>query len=230
MNIIDIVPFDKLVLIVNSLSNEKSKRILLNKATNVYDNGERLTELYLLSVSAKSGISSKRINSITASHEKIAQLLTDMGYSKQGNQKMEQVSMPSPDHNKQFEFIDHTTHKYLENGEPVISVDTKKKENIGNFKNAGAEYRKQKNPRKVLDHDFPIHELGKVAPYEVYVLNNNTGFVNLGTSHDTSEFAVTSISCCWNAADLHYMWWWEQRFPQPQLKIRITAVDQGYKI
>ena len=75
----------------------------------------------------------------------------------------------------------------------------RKKENIGNFKNAGAEYRKEKDPRKVLDHDFPIPELGKAAPYGVYVLNNNTGFVNLGTSHDTSEFAVTSISCWWNA-------------------------------
>lgn len=130
---------------------------------------------------------------------KISQLLTDMGYSKQVNQKMEQVGIPSPDRNEQFEFIDHTAHKYLENGEPVISVDTKKKENIGSFKNVGAEYREVKNPRKVLDHDFPIPELGKVAPYGVYVLNNNTGFVNLGTSHDTPEFAATSISCWWNA-------------------------------
>lgn len=130
---------------------------------------------------------------------KISQLLTDMGYSKQVNQKMEQVGIPSPDRNEQFEFIDRTAHGYLENGEPVISVDTKKKENIGNFKNAGAEYRRMKDPRKVLDHDFPVPELGKVAPYGVYVLNNNTGFVNLGTSHDTSEFAVTSISCWWNA-------------------------------
>ncbi len=122
-----------------------------------------------------------------------------MGYSKQVNQKMEQIGIPSPNRNEQFGFIDHTAHEYLENGEPVISVDTKKKENIGKFKNAGAEYRKEKDPRKVLDHDFPIPELGKVAPYGVYVLNNNTGFVNLGTSHDTSEFAVTSISCWWNA-------------------------------
>ena len=68
---------------------------------------------------------------------KISQLLTDMGYSKQVNQKMEQVGIPSPDRNEQFEFIDHTAHEYLENGEPVISVDTKK-ENIGSFKNAGA--------------------------------------------------------------------------------------------
>jgi len=105
-----------------------------------------------------------------------------MGCSKQVNQKMEQAGMPGPDRNKQFEFIDHTAHGYLENVEPVLSVDTKKKENIGNFKNAGAEYRKEKDPRKVLDHDFPIPELDRVAPYGGYVLNNNTGFVNLGTS------------------------------------------------
>ncbi len=107
--------------------------------------------------------------------------------------------MPSSDRNEQFEFIDNTAHGYLEYEEPVISVDTKKKENIGNFKNASAEYRKEKNPHKVLDHDFPIPELGKVAPYGIYVLNNNTGFVIPGTGHDTSEFAVTSISCLWNA-------------------------------
>lgn len=137
--------------------------------------------------------------SITISYVKVSQLLTEMGYSKQVNQKMEQVGIPSPDRDEQFSFIDQTAHSYLEKGEPVISVDTKKKENIGNFKNAGAEYRKTKDPRRVLDHDFPIAELGKVAPYGVYVLNNNTGFVNLGTSHDTSEFAVKSIYCWWNA-------------------------------
>ena len=84
-------------------------------------------------------------------------------------------------------------------GQPVISVDTKKKENIGNFKRDGKEYRKNKDPRKVLDHDFPLAELGKVAPYGVYVINDNTAFVNLGTSHDTGEFAVESISRWWAA-------------------------------
>ena len=84
--------------------------------------------------------------SITASHEKVSQLLAEMGCSKQVNRKMEQVGMPNPDRNKQFEFIDHTAHEYLENEEPVISVDTKKKENIGSFRNAGAEYRRKKSP------------------------------------------------------------------------------------
>ena len=79
----------------------------------------------------------------------------------------------------------------------MISVDTKKKELIGNFKNNGAEYRPVKNPRSVLDHDFPL-EGGKVAPYGVYVINNNTAYVNLGTDHDTSAFAVESIRRWWN--------------------------------
>lgn len=267
MNTINVASFDELVSLINKISDEKSKRILLSKAADVYGSGGKAHIVELTGISyptltvgkadsendevisdsriRKEGAGRKPITDtcpniieaiekiidgstygdpsrelhwvastlslrkirdileedycITASHEKISQLLAEMGYSKQVNQKMEQVGMPSPDRNKQFEFIDHTAHEYLEGGEPVISVDTKKKENIGNFRNAGAEYRKEKNPRKVLDHDFPIPELGKVAPYGVYVLNNNTGFVNLGTSHDTSEFAVTSISCWWNA-------------------------------
>ena len=88
-------------------------------------------------------------------------------------------------------------------GDPVISVDTKKRENVGNFKNDGQEYRQAKNPRKVLDHDFPLKELGKISPYGVYNLNHNTGFVNLGTSHDTSEFAVESISRWWETVGKH---------------------------
>ena len=103
----------------------------------------------------------------------------------------------------QFEHINATASKYLEDGDPVISVDTKKRENIGNFKNDGQEYRKKKDPRKVLDHDFPIEELGKISPYGVYNLNNNTGFVNVGTSHDTSEFAVESILRWWETVGKH---------------------------
>ena len=126
-----------------------------------------------------------------------------MGYSKQANQKMLQVGEPHPDRNAQFEHINKTAKAYLDKGDPVISVDTKKKENIGNFKNNGQEYRQNKDPRKVLDHDFPLEELGKISPYGVYNLNNNTGFVNVGTSHDTSEFAVESISRWWESVGKH---------------------------
>ena len=127
----------------------------------------------------------------------IGKILGAMGYSKQINQKMLQTGEPHPDRNAQFEYINATAAAFLETGDPVISVDTKKKENIGNFKNDGGEYRAKKQPRKVLDHDFPLKELGKTAPYGVYTVNNNAGFVNVGTSHDTSEFAVESILRWW---------------------------------
>jgi hypothetical protein len=107
---------------------------------------------------------------------------------------MLQVGETHPDRNAQFEHINTTAAEYIETGDPVISVDTKKKENIGNFKKNGQEYCRKKAPRNVLDHDFPLKELGKISPYGVYSLNNSTGFVTVGTSHDTSEFAVESIS------------------------------------
>lgn len=134
---------------------------------------------------------------ITVSQNVVSRALDALGYSKQQNQKMYQVGEQHPDRDAQFRFINETSSDFLSNGEPVISIDTKKKENVGNFKNAGAEYRPAKSPRKVLDHDFPIPELGKVAPYGVYVLNDNTGFVNLGISHDTPEFAGESVLQWW---------------------------------
>ena len=140
---------------------------------------------------------------INVSHETVGKILESMGYSKQANQKMLQVGEAHPDRNAQFEHINTTATEYIGTDDPVISVDTKKKENIGNFKNNGQEYRRNKDPRKVLDHDFPIKELGKISPYGVYNLNNNTGFVNVGTSHDTSEFAVESISRWWETVGKH---------------------------
>lgn len=129
----------------------------------------------------------------------VSRALEALGYSKQQNQKMYQVGNQHPDRDAQFQHINETAQAYLERGDPVISIDTKKKENVGNFKNPGSEYRKEKSPRKVLDHDFPIPELGKVNPYGVYVFNDNTGFVNLGTSHDTAEFAGESVYQWWEA-------------------------------
>jgi len=140
---------------------------------------------------------------IKASHVTVGDILESLGYSKQANQKMLQVGEAHPDRNAQFEFIDKKAKEFLKIGEPVISVDTKKKESIGNFKNPGREYRKKSDPRKVLDHDFPLKELGKIAPYGVYNLNHNIGFVNVGTSYDTAEFAVESISRWWEIVGKH---------------------------
>ena len=140
---------------------------------------------------------------ITVSQNVVSRALDALGYSKQQNQKMYQVGEEHPDRDAQFRYINVTSDEFIRNGEPVISVDTKKKENIGNFKNNGSEYRPMNSPRKVLDHDFPLPELGKVAPYGVYVLNDNTGFVNLGLSHDTPEFAGESIRQWWRCVGSH---------------------------
>ena len=156
---------------------------------------------------------------MTISRNVISRILDKLGYSKQQNQKMEQVGDEHPDRNKQFQHINETAKSYLSMGLPVISIDCKKKENIGNFKNNGQEYRKIGDARKVFDHDFPLPELGKVAPYGVYVLNDNTGFVNLGTSHDTAEFAVQSIRSWWFDIGQH-------TFPDAK-KIYITADGGG---
>jgi len=140
---------------------------------------------------------------VKVNYTTVGKIIESMGYSKQANKKMLQVGEPHPDRNAQFEYINKTAAGYIKAGIPVVSVDTKKKENIGNFKNTGQEYRREKDPRKVLDHDFPIKELGKIAPYGVYNVNKNIGFVNVGTSHDTSEFAVESISRWWETVGKH---------------------------
>jgi hypothetical protein len=106
---------------------------------------------------------------------------------------MLQTGESRPDRNIRFEYINATVKEFLAGAQPVISVDTKKKELIGNYANKGQEYREKKKPRLTYDHDFPAGEMLKAAPYGIYVLNGNTAFVNLGTSRDTGEFAVESI-------------------------------------
>ena len=130
-------------------------------------------------------------------YDKVANILKELGYSLLLNQKMLQIGEKHPDRDKQFRFINRKAKRFLKAGVPVISIDAKKKEKIGNFINEGRTYRKQKDPIKVLDHDFPIKELGKVTPYGIYDIGRNEGFVNLGVSSDTSEFAVESISRWW---------------------------------
>jgi len=137
------------------------------------------------------------------SFKSIGTQLEKMGYSLQSNRKMLQSGESHPDRNAQFEYINKTSKTFMEEGLPVISVDTKKKELVGNYANNGQEYRKKKNPRLVYDHDFPVGEMLKVAPYGIYVMNDNTAFVNLGQSRDTGEFAVESISRWWNSVGKH---------------------------
>ena len=130
-------------------------------------------------------------------YDKVGDILKELGYSLQKNQKMKQIGSESPDRDAQFSHINSTAKQYMDAANPVISIDCKKKENIGNFKNAGEEYCPCKKPHAVLDHDFPLPELGKAAPYGIYDLAANEGFVNVGISADTAQFAVNSIRMWW---------------------------------
>lgn len=130
------------------------------------------------------------------SHRLVGELLEELGYSLQANRKTQEGSA-HPDRNAQFEFINRRTQEELAAGNPVISVDTKKKELVGDFKNAGQEYRPKGDPQKVRVHDFVIPELGRANPYGVFDLAKNVGWVSVGVDHDTAAFAVESIRRWW---------------------------------
>lgn len=127
------------------------------------------------------------------SHTKLGELLKEMGFSLQSNSKRLEGG-GHPDRNEQFLYINDKANQYIANGLPAISVDTKKKELVGQFKNQGKEYRPLKSPRSVNVHDFGTD---KAAPYGIYDIGKNEGFVNVGVSSDTSEFAVFSIKEWW---------------------------------
>ncbi len=130
------------------------------------------------------------------SHEKVAQFLRDMNYSLQGNRKTKEGT-DHPDRDAQFRYINEQVRLAMTAGRPVISVDTKKKELIGNYENNGRQWRQSKSPELVNGHDFPDPEVPRAYPYGIYDMARNKGFVNVGTDHDTSAFAVASIRGWW---------------------------------
>lgn len=130
------------------------------------------------------------------SHRMIAELLHEMGYSLQANKKTSE-GKNHPDRNAQFENINQKVKEQHSIGNPAISVDAKKKELVGNFKNQGREWCPKGKPEEVKSHDFMIKELGKVCPYGVYDIIKNQGWVNVGIDHDTAAFAVESIRQWW---------------------------------
>ena len=132
------------------------------------------------------------------SHEKVAQLLRDQNYSLQGNRKTEEGA-DHPDRDAQFRHINAQVKRSLETGIPVISVDTKKKELLGNYENSGKQWLPAKKPVKVNGHDFPSPDVPRAYPYGIYDLTQNRGFVNVGTDHDTGAFAVASIRGWWRS-------------------------------
>jgi Rhodopirellula transposase DDE domain len=127
----------------------------------------------------------------------VARLLYAAGYSLQANRKMRE-GKDHPDRDAQFEYINRQVRRVQKRGQPVISIDTKKKELIGDFKNAGQEWRPKWTPQKVRVHDFKDENLGKAIPYGVYDLANNQGWVSIGIDHDTAHFAANSIQRWWN--------------------------------
>ena len=148
----------------------------------------------------------------------VAALLHQAGYSLQANRKTREGSA-HPDRNAQFEYINACVRRFLRSGQPAISVDTKKKELVGDFKNAGREWHAQGEPEDVRVHDFLDKTLGKAIPYGVYDMLHNQGWVTVGIDHDTAQFAVGSIR----------RWWIEMgqaRFPKLR-RLLITADGGG---
>jgi transposase len=151
------------------------------------------------------------------SHQVVADLLHQLGYSLQANRKTREGSN-HPDRNAQFEHLNGKVKWSLARHQPVISVDTKKKELVGDFKNNGKELRPKGNPEEVRVHDFVDSELGRATPYGIYDLGSNSGWVSVGMDHDTAEFAVETIR----------RWWRTMGKPiYPEAKRLLITADAG---
>jgi hypothetical protein len=148
----------------------------------------------------------------------VAALLAEAGYSLQANRKTREGA-GHPDRNAQFEYINGLVRGFLDQGQPAISVDTKKKELVGDFRNAGREWRPAGEPEEVRVHDFIDKKLGKAIPYGVYDILNNQGWVSVGIDHDTAQFAANSIRRWWHRMG-------QFRFPKAR-DLLITADGGG---
>src|SRR4030088_3386231 len=148
----------------------------------------------------------------------VAHLLNEAGYSLQGNRKTTEGDS-HPDRDAQFGYINTQVTAALAEQQPVISVDTKKKELVGDFRNTGREYRLQGNPEEVRVHDFLIKELGRAVPYGIYDLAANAGWVSVGVDHDTAAFAVQPIRRWWHDIG-------DKRYPNAK-RLTITADGGG---
>ena len=158
------------------------------------------------------------------SHPVVRGCLHKLHYSLQANRKVHEGS-EHMDRNAQFEYISKKAGSFLTDGQPVISVDTKKKELVGNFKNAGREWSPKGRPEEVNVHDFIDPKLKRAVPYGVYDINNNTGWVSVGTDHDTAAFAVNAIRRWWKAMG-------KKRYPKPK-GLLVTADgggSNGYRV
>jgi transposase len=148
----------------------------------------------------------------------VARMLRGMGFSLQGNAKVVEGTQHA-DRDAQFRYLAEQVGEHVATGQPVVSVDTKKKELVGEFKNGGREYQPAGQPERVNVHDFPDKELGKAIPYGIYDVSANTGWVSVGTDHDTSAFAVATLRRWWDTVG-------RSRYPRAE-KLLICADGGG---
>ncbi len=196
---------------------DKTLKVDLEKLIDPYTRGDPESPLKWTAKSIRNLAEELIAKGHKTSHRMVAELLHEMGYSLQANKKTIEGGN-HPDRNEQFEHINQKVKDYQANLQPVISVDAKKKELVGNFKNAGQEWRQQGKPECVNVYDFKIPELGKVAPYGIYDVSKNVGWVNVGIDHDTAQFAVQSIRTWWLSMGKAYY---------PQAKQLLVTADGG---
>jgi hypothetical protein len=177
---------------------EKEPRVLLalDKLVDPVTRGDPMSPLRWTCKSTRQLADALKKKGFNVSHVSIADMLKKMGYSLQANAKVIEGG-DHPDRDKQFHYINKLSKKFLSGKLPVISVDTKKKELVGNYKNAGCEWELSGQPVAVNVYDFQDKTVGKAIPYGIYDIGKNEGFVNVGTSYDTSSFAVESIRRWW---------------------------------
>jgi transposase len=180
--------------------------------------GDPMTPLLWTAKSLRNLAAELRAGGHRIGHNVVAKLLGELGYSLQANRKTLEGSS-HPDRDAQFNSINDQVKAALAAGQPAISVDTKKKELVGDFKNGGREYRPKGDPEKVRVHDFLIPELGRAAPYGVYDIADNTGWVSVGIDHDTASFAVNAIRRWWRVMG-------RERYPHAR-RLVITADGGG---
>lgn len=168
-----------------------------------HERGEPESPLQWVSKSLRNIEAALKEKGVSVSHRIIGEELKEKGFSLQGNRKTYE-GKGHKDRDAQFEFINRKVKKYLAEGQPVISVDAKKRELVGNFKNNGAEWRKKGNPIEVNAYDFLTDAEGIAIPYGIYDMGENKGWVNVGITKDTAEFAVQSIRNWWYKMGIYY--------------------------
>ncbi len=181
-----------------SASSDKKLKVSIEKILSETTAGDPMSSIKWTCKSVRNIADQLCSEDHTVSHSTVHRLLVDMGYSLQSNRKS--LSRESdPDRDRQFHIINRKVLKFMKENLPVISVDTKKKELVGNFENKGVEWRSKGDPILVEDHDFRSRAEGIAIPYGAYDIGKNEGFVNVGISKDTAEFAVNSISLWWKS-------------------------------